>query len=127
MAGFDLSKQVSALDWNFGKHGSGTVPEPSTKAYNRFKARLADNLATIGKAPEDRSNTEELLRILANLTEDENNSIYEEALDAVVELCDGSPSREQLVAVGHRGFQAFMGWISGELTNPEGSRPAGNS
>src|SRR5207248_616344 len=94
MAGFDLSKQVSALDWNFGKHGSGTVPEPSTKAYNRFKARLADNLATIGKAPEDRSNTEELLRILANLTEDESNSIYEEALDAVDEMASNDDLSE---------------------------------
>jgi hypothetical protein len=127
MAGFDLSKHVQSLDWDFGGGVKGTTPEPSTKAVNRFNQRLRDNLAHIGKPVEDRSDTDELMRVMGSLTEDEHNAIHEEAFDAVLELCDGSPSREQLAGLGHRGFQAFLGWISSEVNNPEGLRPATSS
>ncbi|MGW1676035.1 hypothetical protein [Saccharopolyspora sp. NPDC002376] len=122
MAGFDLSKQVKALDWNFGDGVRGTVPEPSPKSVNRFQTRMRENIKATGRDL-DMSSMDELIRVLGSLTEDDLNSIYEENLDAVAELCDSSPSRDQLAELPHRGFQAFLGWITGELT-PEGARPA---
>ncbi|WP_190824683.1 hypothetical protein [Saccharopolyspora pogona] len=122
--GFDLSKQVKALDYHLGGGLRGTVPEPSPKAVNRYNSRIADNLSVIGKERPNPSDTEAIAKLLSELTEDDMNAIGEENLDAVAELCDGSPSRADLEALGHRGFQAFMGWLSGELNNPEGARPA---
>lgn len=124
MAGFDLSKQVKALDWNFGNGVRGTVPEPSPKAVNRFRMRMSENVRAIGR-DFDMSNPDELVQVLASLTEDDLNAIHDETLDAVAELCDGAPSRDQLAELSYRGFQAFTGWITGELT-PEAARPAGS-
>lgn len=124
MAGFDLSRSVSKLDWNFGGGVRGTIPEPSPKAVNRFHSRIQENLRVIGRDVPDRSDTEAMTQLLSSLTEDDLNAIYEENLDAAAELCDGSPTREQLGEIGHRGFQAFLGWLTGEINNPEGSRPA---
>lgn len=121
--GFDLSKQVRALDYNLGNGVRGTVPEPSRKAVNRFNTRIADNLSVIGKDRPMPGDTEAIARLYSELTEDDLNAISEENLDAVAEVCDGSPSREELDAMGHRGFHAFLGWLSGEL-NPESSRLA---
>ena len=120
--GFDLSKQVKALDYNLGGGVRGTVPEPSPKSVNRYQARMRENLRTLGRDV-DMSDPEDLIRVLGSLTEDDMNAIYEENLDAVAELCDGSPSRDQLAELPYRGFQAFVGWLSGELT-PEAVRPA---
>lgn len=124
MAGFDLSRSISALDYNFGGGVRGTVPEPSSKSVNRFHSRIADNLKAIGRDVPDRSDSDAMAQLLATLTEDDLNAIHAETLDAVAELCDGSPSPDELASLGHRGFQAFLGWLTGELTNPEGSRPA---
>lgn len=124
MAGFDLSKSLEPLAWDFGGGIKGVVPEPSPKAVNRFRTRIAENVRATGRDVGDRSDIDNLLKVLASLNEDDLNAIYEENLDAVTELCDGSPSRDEIAGLGHRGFQAFLGWIGGELVNPEGSRPA---
>lgn len=124
--GFDLSKQVKALDFNFGDGVRGTVPEPSPKSVNRFQTRMQENIRAIGRDVGDMSDPENLVRVLSSLTEDDLNAIYDENLDAVAELCDGSPTRDQLADLSFRGFQAFLGWITGEL-RPEGVRPATRS
>ena len=122
--GFDLSKQVKALDYNLGDGVRGTVPEPSPKSVNRYQSRMRENVKATGRDV-DISNMEDLLKVLGSLTEDDMNAIYEDNLDAVAELCDGAPTRDQLAELPHRAFQAFVGWLSGELT-PEAARPAGS-
>lgn len=124
MPTFDLSKAVPELRYNFGGGVAGVVPEPSPQAVNRFRVRMAENIKVTGKDVGDLTSADELLRVLSSLSEDDLNLIYEENLDALAELCAGSPTREQLAALGHRAFQAFLGWIMGELSSPEGSRPA---
>lgn len=127
MSGFVLSKSLDPLAWDFGDGVKGVVPEPSPKSVNRFRHRIAENVRATGRDVGDRSDIENLLKVLASLNEDDLNAIYEENLDAVAELCDGSPTREQIASLGHRGFQAFLGWIGAELVNPEGKRPATSS
>lgn len=121
---FNLRSEVAALDYDFGGGIKGTVPEPSRKAAVRFSSRIADAILKAGRDITDRSDMDEMSRIMADMTEDEMQTVAEETFDAVVELCQGHPSADELESIGHRGFQAFLGWLAGEVRNPEGSKPA---
>jgi hypothetical protein len=125
MAKFDLEKKVSKLEWNFGGGVRGITPEPSNHAVNTFQDAMANNLEAIGRpAISDRTDMNEIRKAYADLSVDEMDQLHEWSLDALVTLCQGSPSREQLDDIGHRGQQAFLGFIQEELVNPEGVRPA---
>lgn len=122
--GFKLDEHVSPLDYDFGDGVAGTVPEPSTHAVNRFFARLRNSVKAAGVELADDNDRDELVRVMRDLTEEQTNKVADETSDALCELTQNHPTRQQLDEVGHRAHQAFLGWLVGELSNPEGSRPA---
>lgn len=122
--GFDLAKRLSRLDWKFANGVHGVVPEPSTEAVNEFQFQMNQGLKAVGITIKDPEDTKELLKVMQTLTVEQLNQMSDYTIDALAVLCQDEPSRDQLVAVGHRGVQAFTGWIMGELTNPEGVKPA---
>lgn len=77
-------------DWDFGEIGSGTIPEPSGDAVERFR--------------------EEIKRALKARDLDAQ-------VAAVIELCGtggGAPTREQILGLPDpRLREAFVGWVVG--------------
>ncbi len=122
--GFTLSEHLSPLDYDFGDGVTGTIPEPSSKAVNRFFTRLRKLVADAGVEIQDENDRDELVRVLRNLTEEQLNRVSDNSLDALCELTQNHPTRDQLERAGHRARQAFLGWLVGELNDPEGSKPA---
>lgn len=123
--GFDAGSAVEALDYDFTAYvadARGTIPEPSQPKLERFADELREIATTGGiteivKLGEDPSQ-EQLVAALADLPEDGIKQVMGAMTDAVVELCDGQPSREEIDALPGRVKQAFIGWVVGELMDP---------
>ncbi len=119
MPKFDLAKPVSKLEYTFGPNASGIIPEPSNHAVNPFQDKLANNLEAIGRPPvSDKTDMDEIRKAYTDLTVEEMDQLHEWSLDALADLFGGSPSRDQLDELGHRGQQAFLGWVQEQLSGP---------
>ena len=126
MATFDLSKEVSALKLKMGSV-TITIPEPSNHAVNTFQDKLANNLEAIGRPPvSDKTDMDEIRRAYSDLTVEEMDQLHDWSLDALVDLCNGSPSREQIDEMGHRGQQGFLGWVQEQLSAPNSRSATGS-
>jgi hypothetical protein len=112
--------QIEPLDYDFtpakkangkGKcSGKGTIPEPSREDIDKYLARinaLQQANGTPGAAP----------------TENQ----WPELMEAVTELTNGKPSREELEELPFREFLFFIRWLGQEFTNPEGLSAATRS
>ncbi|WP_027947219.1 hypothetical protein [Amycolatopsis taiwanensis] len=121
--GFVLSEHAAPLDYDFGNGVKGTVPEPSSKAVNKFLARLRLSVRAAGVEIDDTASSVELSRVMQGLTAEQMDAVTDESTDAICEVTQNHPTREDLDAAGHRPRQAFLGWLLGELTRPEGAKP----
>lgn len=121
MPGFNASKAVEKLDWDFtefaGPDAKGTIPEPSEGALTTFQERLK---ALYGE-DFDPTDAQALRERFKDVDEGE---ILTELLDAVAELCSETPTAEQIRALPPRVRTAFMGWLLGSITDPTNARSA---
>jgi hypothetical protein len=122
--GFVLSEHAAPLDYDFGVGITGTIPEPSSRAVNRFLERLRTSVRAAGVDIEDTADSFELSRVMQRLSAEQMDAVTDESIDAICELTQNHPTKDDLVTVGHRPRQAFLGWLLGELTRPEGPKPA---
>jgi hypothetical protein len=120
--GFDASSAVVALDYDFSEYvedAKGTIPEPTSDGFQRYFARLQEAVTGLGLADlGDDPGPEQIGRALAALGDDAFAKISETMLDATAELCQGSPTRDQIEALPYRIRQAFFGWLQGQLADP---------
>jgi hypothetical protein len=119
--GFDAAA-TSPLDFTFRPHAdvNGTIPDPTddrVREFFRAIDRLGRELATATDDVDD--DNPDRAETIERIVED----VGARELDAVVELCSGTPSREQLKALPHRVQRAFIDWLITELRNPT-RRPA---
>lgn len=98
---------------------SGEIPEPSPDMVSRTMTRITGAFKKMDLG--DVEETPEAIAEALQKVDDENTFklMADELLEALVELCDGSPRRESLEALGWRRFMAFLGYIMGELMSPE--------
>lgn len=126
----------------------GTVPEPSERAINKFigqwqtliremtrlsmtseeaAAKDASELTEeeIAEQEEIEQNlpttVDEALAKVRNssVNLEESESVTEELIDITAKVCQDNPDAETLRALPGRIRVAFLGWIVGELANPE--------
>lgn len=122
--GFKASEAVEELSYDFTPYGpSGTIPEPSTKQVDAFRAVMFGSLRTLAEslgvevsdlAPG--SGVKVSMDMIDTLME---RSTEAETLvvSAVADLT-GIPDRT-LNALPYRVKAAFLGYISGSFLNPE--------
>jgi hypothetical protein len=133
MPGFDAGTVVEPLDWDFTafKAGKGTVPEPSDERLGKFlrdvMAAQSSESASLAPLTEAGDDTEKLLAAIAALPEDALPGATKAMIKPYADLCDGSPTEDQLTKLPPRVRVAFFSWLAGEL-RPEassaGSKPA---
>jgi len=140
MPKFDLST-VGEVEYDFtqmkGVRGShyegrfiedkGIVPEPSRNLVSTTMQKVSEAFKQTGM--EDVDDTPDSVSKAMEKIDDESVFIElsDKLLDAISELCDGSPSREALESLGWRRFMAFFGYIMKELMSPELSGTNGNA
>lgn len=140
--GFKAQDAVAALEWNFRPFvdASGTSPEPSDQAINRFRRRYfrvieaikGEGMAALQKMEESADQPvapavtlrDGLATMEAFLTEPDADfeklqEVTAEISKAVAEVCSDSPNFEQIEALPSRPRQMFFGWIVGQLLLPE--------
>lgn len=130
MAKFNAGTAVEAMEYDFTDYGgsSGQIPEPTSKHVDVFFDRiksLAQEVKRLQTGKQDSSPISEVEAgdMLAAM-DDLNLAEYEEALaDAIADLCQGTPSGDEISKLPFRVRAAFMQWLIGEL-RPEAPRPA---
>lgn len=141
MRGFDAGKQIG-LDYNFTtlpidpddeaaqilKDVKGTVPEPSQKKLEKFIEALRtiatdQSVSSVLNLGPDASQAE-MLEALSALSEEDMERTSGAMTEALIEVCSGSPSKEQIEAMPMRLRGAFLGWLAGELVGPTQPTPA---
>jgi hypothetical protein len=135
--GFDAGKSVTTLDYDLTtanvadeeareilKDAKGTIPEPSQAALDRFTSHVRDiatdpdlaALVALGEDPDPAA----VIDAVGQMPEEKLNQVTEGMLDVIIDVCQGSPTEEQIRALPPRVRNAFVGWVSGELVGPTG-------
>jgi hypothetical protein len=138
MPKFDAGTVVESLEWDFSttkitalKHARGVIPEPSDAAIGRFLDGLkklyseAQGMAGGQLGPD--ATPDEMLEAISSLTGDAFVSFMSDTAGLFAELCDGKPSKEQLLALPLRVRAHFYGWVQSEVINPEVGPGAGTA
>lgn len=108
MSGFKAGDASPKLDYDFAPFttAKGTVPEPSQNAMKQFnKAAVA---LTGGKTKEE----------LAKLPLEDQEALGDAMKPLIADLCNGSPTLDQLEELPFRPLVAFNAWLMGSFANP---------
>jgi hypothetical protein len=138
--GFDAGSIVEPLNYNFdtlarmkeytNPDGTsmfpelvgvyGTTKEPSDEAVQKMQRAFIDATKGLNPAedvdPEDRR---AVAKALNDLPREAFAKAEEDILNALAELCQGSPTRDQLAALPYRQKREYIKWLQGQLMNPE--------
>lgn len=138
--GFDAASIVEPLNYNFDTLAKmkeytnpdgtsmfpelvgvyGTTKEPSDEAVQKMQRAFID--ATKGLNPGedvDPDDQRAVAKALNELPREAFAKAEEDILSALAELCQGSPTRDQLAALPYRQKREYIKWLQGQLMNPE--------
>lgn len=115
--------QFGTLRYDFKAYGGvqGIIPDPSDTKIEEFMRGMRDAAQEFSTEEVDVDNltAEELQELMA----DDSNLRIKDAQDTMMgllgELCDGSPSKEQLLALPLRVRMRFTRWLQEKLLDPE--------
>jgi hypothetical protein len=134
MPKFNAESIGGELEYDLSKWGGpkGVVPEPPRHAVNKLMKDVTTAFKESGLGPETADGevlSPEQVADTMNKVEDEEmfGKLTDLLVDALADLCGGSPSREALENLPYRPFMGFFGYLIGNLTNPEVSAPDTNS
>lgn len=136
MGKFVAAEAVEALEFDLAPYGpAGCVPEPSQDTLQRYLYEIGTTVEKARKASgDDRSKVDknDPVAVMAELAKMDPKEIAKQnaaVVDALAHLCGaqkinakwqgGRPTHADLKALPARPLQAFMGWLMGELYNPE--------
>lgn len=141
MPRFDGDSLGGDLAYDFTAYGHpdivGIVPEPSRFAAKRFFKEVQQvfkKFSLVDKEAEESASPDSIVQVM-NAVDDEElfDKLTEGITDCLARLCGGeekdgvwnggSPSHDQLTALGYRPFMGFFGYLMQNLMNPELQAP----
>ena len=119
-----LEPYVKGFGWT-------AVDEPSDKQIGKFLKGLKEVMSDAQKAMGtsegiDPSDVDQTLKALDSLEPEKFVEFAERMADLHADLCSGTPSKTQLLAVPLRRRMLLFNWLQGEVLNPEAASGAGN-
>lgn len=116
MAGFVAATVREPLTYDFRPYvdDHGVIPEPSRQAQAQFNRSMLD---LYGEGGADAAR-ERLASLSPADQLAESERLTEATVDALCALCSNVPSRESILALPERLFQAYLGYIRGALLDP---------
>jgi hypothetical protein len=135
MPKFDVNSIGGSLEYDFsdpqwlgpGDGHKGFIPEPSRQLVNDFLKNIQAKFKEMGLVGQDASDSATAQQVASTLSNVDDESTYEriaeEITAEVAKLCGGSPSLEVLQKLPYRPFMGFVGYVMGNLLNPEAGRP----
>lgn len=110
--GFDAGNVSELFDYKLKDGTKGRIPEPTDTEVEKFRAgTLGAQLAICGMTDEDvdaDGGSELFGKKLDALTYEQRKDLTATMLEATIEFCNGSPTREQIEAMGALGQVAFI-------------------
>lgn len=140
MPQFDAASIVEPLEYTFAyKVGdtavpgpSGVIAEPSDKQVGKFLRGLKDLMGGALKQMgiedgADLTDPVQMMRALDDLEPDEYVKVEAQMAQMHAELCSGSPSKAQILALPLRRRRLFYAWLQQEALSPEAVPGGGNA
>lgn len=137
MPKFSADSIGGQIEYDFSTWGGpvGVVPEPSRRQVKKFMDDIQQGFKEIGlrtnkDSDSDTTTLEDVAETVDSIDADDEETFQRTAdmlTKAVAEVCNGSPSFDDLAALHYRPFMGFFGYLIGELMNPEVSRPGTNN
>lgn len=118
--GFDASSAVEPLDYSFAPYSDaqGTIEEPTQQQVERLFEAIRGLAVAAGIQPG--ASREEAIAAFAAIPEEVQKEQAQHTLDALVDFCQGNPSREDIEALPYRPLNAFIGWLVGHFAGDAG-------
>lgn len=113
MGTFNAATAVEALGFDFSAFGGavGVIPEFTTEQVNTFLKEIRKVASTINPEATDT----EAIEALKEITEEQAEMMGDTLKQALVDLCSGVVTLEDLNRLPYRVFAAFSGWLAGSL------------
>lgn len=117
---FDAREVSELFDYKLKDGTQGRVPEPTAAEAEKYRSTFRDEQLSLcgltNEQVEAEGGSELLDKALAALTYDQRKHLTETMLEATIEFCKGSPSRDQILDMGALGQLAFINWLVGVLS-----------
>lgn len=109
----------------------GLIPEPSDQQIGEFLSALKRAITGArermgAKEDIDVTDPDQVAEAVENLEPAEFVKMADEMAALHADLCSGTPSKAQILAVPLRRRTLFYQWLQGEVMSPEAGKPAGN-
>lgn len=123
MPGFNGEDVAKLLDYRLASGAEGRVPQPTSAEARKYRDVVRDAQCRITgmtveqseEAPVD-GELSAFDKRLSNLTAAERDQLTDDTIDATIEICKGSPSRDELTNMGGLEQVAFCNWLLGVLS-----------
>lgn len=117
--GFHVEQEVEPLDYDFAQFGgSGTIPEPSHEQVEQLFKAIRGLVVAAGVDPG--ASRQQVIEAFAAIPEDEQKRQADATMEALIDFCQGSPSRDEIEALPYRPLNAFLGWLIGQFAGDLG-------
>lgn len=118
--GFDATEVSELFDYTLADGTKGRVPEPTAAEAEKYRDVFrTEQLSLCGLTDEQvegEGGSELFDKALAKLTYAQRKQLTETMLEATVEFCKGSPTRDQIVDMPALTQLAFIRWLVGTLS-----------
>jgi len=126
MAKFDAGTAVESMDFDFTAYGGskGTIPEPTNEQVEQFlqfvgkSANRIREMATVAEQAEMQGLSDDEILALGNQDEEIAREMTAGLYEAIVAVCSGIFTVEEVKRLPFRIQNALAAWIAREL-NPE--------
>lgn len=119
---YDFTKWLKEKKYDL----KGVIEEPSFEQVNAFQLAqreiFAEEIAALEKQRKVKTgelSREDMVTIATTISKEKLEAKQHDIFAAVSAVCSAHPSAETLVALPFRVAQAFNGWLTGQITNPE--------
>lgn len=114
--------QFGTLRYDFTAFGgvTGIIPDPSDEKLEAFNTAYMELLDKYGVGEDvDKDDPDAVKDAIERNKDVSFIEQQKEMMELIAELCDHSPSLEELQKLPFRVRQVYLGWIQRELINPE--------
>lgn len=123
MSGFNGEDVAKLLDYTLASGVTGRVPSPTAGEARKYRdvvrdaqCRITGMTAEQSEEPSTDGELSEFDKRLNNLTAAERDQLTDDTIDATIEICKGSPSRDEITNMSGLEQVAFTNWLLGVLS-----------